>query len=74
MLEGQGINMLKEGMYVRCSIDEEDPEEPRLYITGQIYDTNWERYHRSKITSDNIRSTTISFRVQKCMSIVIASL
>ena len=34
--------MLKEGMYVRCSIDEEDPEEPRLYITGQIYDTNRE--------------------------------
>lgn len=29
-------------MYVRCSIDEEDPEEPRLFITGQIYDINRE--------------------------------
>ena len=32
--------MLKAGMYVRCSIDVEDPNEPRDFISGKIVDIN----------------------------------
>lgn len=32
--------MLKTGMYVRCSIDVEDPTEPRDFITGKIAEIN----------------------------------
>lgn len=32
--------MLKIGMYVRCSIDIEDPDEPRDFITGKIVEIN----------------------------------
>lgn len=32
--------MLKTGMYVRCSIDVEDPSEPRDFISGRIVEVN----------------------------------
>ena len=32
--------MLKTGMYVRCSIDVEDPNEPRDFISGKIIEIN----------------------------------
>lgn len=32
--------MLKTGMYVRCSIDTEDPNEPRDFISGKILEIN----------------------------------
>lgn len=32
--------MLKTGMYVRCSIDVEDPDEPRDFISGRISEIN----------------------------------
>lgn len=32
--------MLKMGMYVRCSIDTEDPNEPRDFISGKILEIN----------------------------------
>ena len=32
--------MLKTGMYVRCSIDIEDPSEPRDFISGRIVEVN----------------------------------
>jgi ATP-dependent helicase HepA len=32
--------MLKSGMYVRCSIDVEDPSEPRDFISGRIVEVN----------------------------------
>ena len=32
--------MLKTGMYVRCSIDVEDPSEPRDFISGKIVEVN----------------------------------
>lgn len=32
--------MLKVGMYVRCSIDVEDPSEPRDFISGRIVEVN----------------------------------
>lgn len=32
--------MLKAGMYVRCSIDVEDPSEPRDFISGRIVEVN----------------------------------
>lgn len=32
--------MLKSGMYVRCSIDIEDPNEPRDFISGKIVEIN----------------------------------
>lgn len=32
--------MLKIGMYVRCSIDVENPNEPRDFISGRIVEIN----------------------------------
>jgi ATP-dependent helicase HepA len=31
------MDKLKPGMYIRCPFDQEDPEDPRVFILGQIY-------------------------------------